>query len=398
MNFSIFRILKAVLFLAGLGAVFAVFLRFHDSLAFENSPSSKGRGVVRFDRLRAQPGFNLVEGVYPQGKASCVLMDMDGRIALTLGGEFCLVTSDGGYLRARDFALERVDQFHHLLWKSSTYIHHDMAYDSENGESFVWGTFLRQEVQSHFPTNVDVLRGFDRAGKLIFEWDTRDHVPRLENIFAKKLRFTRESGSNEWEFSHFNSIQILPANPLESAYPAFRKGNLLVSTIIPDSALLVIDRKTGQIVWSLIDEHSTNIHSARLMPDGTLLYFQNDRWHLEGREDSLFSRIMRIDPVSGREIWSFVGREPDVFFASHNGSVDQLENGDFLVTHKSNGGGAFEVTPKGRIVWEWVNSADNPVLPADIVRFRRIPTDQALSLIENAAKLEEFERRKYFEF
>jgi len=69
------------------------------------------------------------------------------------------------------------------------------------------------------------------------------------------------------------------------------------------------------------------------------------------------SAIIEIDPVSG--IWStiFRGSKDIPFYTRTRGNHQILENGNLLVT-VANSGRILELSPDGRLVWEFKNIYD----------------------------------------
>ena len=68
-------------------------------------------------------------------------------------------------------------------------------------------------------------------------------------------------------------------------------------------------------------------------------------------------------------------------YCEHFGAVEELENGNFLVTHvRTDGkGAAFEITPQGRLVWEWTNPMKHvDGAPVEVYRVSRIRRDAVL--------------------
>ena len=65
------------------------------------------------------------------------------------------------------------------------------------------------------------------------------------------------------------------------------------------------------------------------------------------------SRLLEIDPLSGRTLWSYeVPDDPKAFFSYFSGSNQRFENGNTLVT-ESDAGRAFEIDRHGALVWEY---------------------------------------------
>jgi outer membrane protein assembly factor BamB len=85
-----------------------------------------------------------------------------------------------------------------------------------------------------------------------------------------------------------------------------------------------------------------------LLDNGNMLLFDNNREGLRR------SAVLEFDPLTGKVLWSYKERDPDVFFSKSCGSVQRLANGNTLIT-ESDYGRAFELTPDKEIVWEYHN-------------------------------------------
>jgi hypothetical protein len=82
--------------------------------------------------------------------------------------------------------------------------------------------------------------------------------------------------------------------------------------------------------------------------------------------------VVEVDPIAGEIVWEYRATPPPSFYSRSRGANQRLANGNTLIT-ESDKGRAFEVTPEGEIVWEFLN----PELtakrePAVIVRMRRM--------------------------
>ena len=76
-----------------------------------------------------------------------------------------------------------------------------------------------------------------------------------------------------------------------------------------------------------------------------------DNFGLE-RADS--SRVLEVDPFSQEIAWRYGESEGQAIFSESNGTAERLGNGNTLIV-ESNAGRAFEVTPAGETVWEYLN-------------------------------------------
>jgi hypothetical protein len=94
---------------------------------------------------------------------------------------------------------------------------------------------------------------------------------------------------------------------------------------------------------------------------GLILVFNNGR-------DSLYtsrrSRVQAINPLENTVDWEYQSK---YFFSSIAGTAQLLPNNNVLIT-SSHGGRAFEIRPRGRIVWEWTP-------PFKPMRIERLPLD-----------------------
>jgi hypothetical protein len=70
------------------------------------------------------------------------------------------------------------------------------------------------------------------------------------------------------------------------------------------------------------------------------------------------SRVLEIDPIKKEIVWQYIGEDSDravwTFHSSFISSARRLPNGNTLICEGMDGR-LFQVTPKGAIVWEYVN-------------------------------------------
>jgi hypothetical protein len=220
--------------------------------------------------------------------------------------------------------------------------HHDVI-RLANGDVLV----LAQEHE----TRSDYIQEVDRNGRVVWEWWPRDH---LDEQFPDRDRRYRDP-------THINSVFELGANRwFDAGDERFRPGNILISARNLN-AVFIVDRKTGDIVW----KHSDGLdyqHEAQMIPEGVIgagaiIVFNNGYHDLNAYRRS---EIRVIHPLDGRLLWHYSAQ---TFYTSVAGSQQVLPNGNLLIT-SSEGGRAFEITPEGRKVWEWIP----PYLPMRVLR------------------------------
>ena len=109
-------------------------------------------------------------------------------------------------------------------------------------------------------------------------------------------------------------------------------------------------------------------HDATYLRNGNILVFDN------GVADRR-SRVVEVNPQSGRIEWQYDGGRDHNFYTRARGSAQRLPNGNTLVA-VSDSGQAFEVTRDGRVVWEFFNPVlDEENHRATIVRVKRYETE-----------------------
>ncbi len=86
-------------------------------------------------------------------------------------------------------------------------------------------------------------------------------------------------------------------------------------------------------------------------------------------------------------LWSYAPERPEDFHSEWCGGVQRLANGNTLIT-ETNNGRAFEVTPGGEIVWEFINphqlAHDNVYMIASLWKVTRLPASFGADWLESA--------------
>jgi Arylsulfotransferase (ASST) len=339
--------------------------------------------VVEHDPRAANPGLNL----YVSGHAAeAVLMDMSGRTLHRWRYPLRRLWPD----LAKDPEMAKLEYFRRaylfpngdllaiyegqglvklnarsrVLWAYRGGVHHDL-FVAENGLIYVLdreGKVIprinpRSGVLEDFVTvlsrsgrplrRISILRCFERspyAGLV-------DTMPRRQG-----------------DIFHTNTIEVLDGR-FAGLDPAFRKGNLLISVFVLNTvAVLDPDRET--VVWARTGGWRHQ-HQPTFLDNGHLLVFDNLG---AGGERS---RVIEMEPVSGRIVWRYGGTPEVDLFTKTLGSAQRLPNGNTLITESQNGR-ALEVTPDGRTVWEFYNphrAGKKNELVASLFEMVRLPPD-----------------------
>ena len=181
----------------------------------------------------------------------------------------------------------------------------------------------------------DIVREVNPAGEIVWEWQFKDVDPSLFSLAADCHR-------GEW--GHANS-----------AAPTL-DGNVLVSFRHLDT-IMIVDKASKEIVWSLTDRTWGHQHHAEMLPNGNITLFANGMNNLQ---QPLHSRAIELDPKSGEVVWQYIDPQRWTFFTPVMGGVQRLTNGNTLLCESLNGR-VFEVTPDREIIWDYICPTFQPV-------------------------------------
>jgi hypothetical protein len=251
-----------------------------------------------------------------------------------------------------------------VVWRLPHRTHHSIAID-EQGDLWIPGKKARHEVASErFPRLIppfdedSVLEVSAETGEILREISALDVLYGSEYegaLFANAERFVHlETGDP----LHLNHVEPLPA-AMAGAFPLFEAGDLLIS-MREINLVMVVDPKTEKIRWAKTGPWVRQ-HEPHFLPDGRISVFDNrqvdNARHVARGKPRLASRILAIDPQTGKIDVLHEGTLAQPFYTDIMGKQQPLANGNLLVTEPT-AGRAFEVTPDGRIVWSFINRFD----------------------------------------
>ena len=333
-------------------------------------------GVVQFVPSLTQAGLNLyVDGHAPEA----VLMDAQGEVLHTWSypfeevwpnyspPEYVRNTGDkywrrvhllpnGDLLAIHDgIGMICVDKDSKLKWVYDKRAHHDLAV-TEDDEIYV---LTRTE---HVVPRIDPERIVLEPGISVLSMDGTElrHVSLWECFENSPYAHVLEGLKGIVDVFHDNTIQVFDGSQANRS-PLFAKGKVLVSIWTLD-AIAIVNLDTKTVEWYLAGMWDAQ-HESELLPNGNMIIFDN-------RGDGGQSRILEFDSFTQEIVWSYRGTEERPFH------TEWLENGNTLITETKNGR-AFEVTPKGETVWEFVNpnqvDQDGMTLIAALWEVERVP-------------------------
>ncbi len=178
----------------------------------------------------------------------------------------------------------------------------------------------------------DYLVEMTTDGEIVWEWRTWEHFdPDIDAITAVQER--RE------EWTHGNGLAELPSGDIVASFR-------IISTVI------IIERRTGRIMWKLGAPPLSSQHAPTPLPNGNLLIFDNGPHRLD--HPMPFSRVIEVEPKTKEIVWKYQEKRESDFFSPRISNAQRLPNGNTLIC-EGDFGRLFEVTLDGEVVWEFVN-------------------------------------------
>lgn len=270
------------------------------------------------------------------------------------------------------YGMVKMDRDSNLLWALPLNAHHDLhvAHDGR-----IYGLthrytedYARTVPHYKSPVLADAVVILSPDGRV------EDHITLIEALRDtpyEQLLHVPVSASDDakHDYTHANSVMRLEAD-IAPKFPLFRAGQLLVSLRNLD-AIVVLDPGTRKVVWGARGPWKQQ-HDAQFTPQGRILIYDNLGYADGG--STPHSRILELDPADGAVTWYFTGAPATYFYSSFHGNLQRLPGGNMLLTESGEGNKVMEITPQGRVVWQWVlNPSDfreNPVNKA-----YRVPVD-----------------------
>jgi hypothetical protein len=364
-----------------------------------SSPAPSTTGVTVHDRRRAFQGYNFFTSGHFAG---ALLMDMDGNVlhewtydfleawpqetesAENDGAEYwrwAYLFENGDVLAIFEgLGMLKVDRHSRLLWKRLEGEHHDLEV-TDDGHIYVLTreAHLIPRINEHLPILEDFITVLDPDGNLVREFSILEAFEKSPFASAPEARKVPKKG----DIYHTNAIEVLDGS-LADRIPAFAKGNVLIS-MRQTSMLAVVDMSLEEVVWVASDLWLEQ-HDPKVLANGNILLFDNNGGNVErfmrGRGGE--SRVLEFDPVTQEVDWSYAGSSSEAFYTKMCGATHRLANGNTMAS-ESDFGRAFEVTPDGDVVWEYVSphrAGKRNNLIATLFDMTRLPPDFPLDWLD----------------
>jgi hypothetical protein len=228
-------------------------------------------------------------------------------------------------------------------------------------------------------------------GEIVWEWRAGDHLDEFgfsEEGFEQLRAAANRDPDGPWGYLEVNSAKTVGPNRWHQADPdtVFAPDNIVIG-MRKANIIALIDRGSGDVVWRLgpyfpatpgaehqriVDhrlprpldqisgQHNPHFIAEGLPGAGNLLIFDNQGG--AGYPPAPLgiyagSRVLEVDPLTREIVWQYTaedsGQPPWTFFSSFVSNAQRLPNGNTLITEGMQGR-LFQVTPDGRIVWEYL--------------------------------------------
>lgn len=344
-------------------------------------------GVIKYDKEKSFYGYNL----YTDDVTNAYLMDMTGRVIHIWRfppqkglWEYVRLLNRGDIIAlCVGKYLVKLDRNSKVIWERKMGANHDI-------EVLEDGTFLVPAYKPPVLYNgrrviFDAIFHVSKDGNILSEWWTYKYLNKLQKLHLPSALDKKENTkfkakkdtSAIYGYYHLNTIQTLPDTPLGKKDKRFQKGNWLIC-LRNEDLICILDKNTKKILWSWGPGELDWPHTPTMLDNGNILIFDN-------RKHGLYSRVIEINPISGKILWQYKANPPEKFFSEFRGSNQRLPNGNTLITESENGR-VFEVTANGEIVWEFINPEVNDGKRRQIYRMLRVRKEKIESWLDFSYK------------
>jgi hypothetical protein len=349
-----------------------------------HTDEGRSGGVTRHDPALAYEGLNLIVSGHA---TEAVLMDMKGTILHRWRYDFARAFPqieqpqafkgtqywrrahlyDNGDLLAifDNNGLVKLDRDSRLLWGFPERVHHDVDVTADGTIYTLTGEIkFLPRITEHHPVIEEFIVALDPDGRPL------RRVSLLEAFERSTYASFLDKMPLRGDIFHTNTLEIFDGAHAHRS-PIFARGNALVSMRSFD-VIAIVDLDAEEVVWALAGRWLKQ-HQPTMLPSGNMLLFDN----AGGGERS---KVIEFDPLSQDLVWSYEGSEQDPFYTRMMGSCQRLPNGNTLISETDNGR-AFEVTPEGAIVWEYLNPrrvGEESTLIATLPEVVRLPAERRL--------------------
>lgn len=357
-------------------------LRGTEPIHFLRPAKYPGQGVTVNDPGAKQDDLILLSGFY-DGNNKVRLMKRDGTVlnewtlsaktifpdtsffrddpatdwnAITHG---TIITPEGDIVFSFESGgVARLDRCGKPVWTTPGILgHHSPNWTADGGVVIAGGERVEKEnneVPWPFagPYWEDVVLKFSPDGKVVLKKPLTELF--IENNLQALVTATGSFKTRVNGEFHFNDVEELSAAKA-AAFPMFAAGDLLLS-LRNSNTILVTDAEAKTVKWIKVGPFIRQ-HDPDWEADGTITVFDNHSDEsLDGSRGG-GSRIWKIDPATDQAVTLYGGKPDQPMYSPERGTHQMQPDGNILIT-EAQSGRALEVTPAGKVVWEYINRYD----------------------------------------
>jgi Arylsulfotransferase (ASST) len=255
--------------------------------------------------------------------------------------------------------IAKFDKDGKVIWKKANFSHHWFSV-APDGRIY---TPSQQLVDS--PLRIGDLKGSLKCRKsqiysdtilvLSPEGDTIETLVLFDLLIKGGYAGLMFSAYNKCDPMHLNYVEYVTAEMAQSV-SSLNAGDLIFSARHLN-LIAAIDGKSRALKWAIVGR-TVRQHSPRMLPDGSLLVFDN----YGGRRDRGGSRIVRVKVDTGmlEDVFPPADMPGNFHFFTHAaGHIDPSPDGSRLLISLTEQGRVLEIDiPHKRVLWEVMNTHD----------------------------------------
>ena len=363
---------------------------------------AKSGGLVK-ETGSAAPGLTLITAVNGKGELEAAIVELDGSAVQTWPIDWftlwpdathvpdifipktepgthihgAVVMDNGDLVFNFEYqGLMRLDVCGDTVWRLPYQTHHSIDRDEETGNLWVSGRIFHDEPSPEFPNHVPpfaepTVLEVSPDGEILSEVSV---IELLEKNDLDGLLYMddfddiqRGRAKTTGDTLHLNDIEVFPSDMRPGR---FKPGDLMLS-LRNIHTVLVFDPKSEKITFrqtgGFVGQHDPDfIDGDRISVFDNAVATGEDAPH-ESRIVVLVGNQAEAKP----EVY-YQGSAGEPFYTEVMGKHQWLDNGNLLLT-ESTKGRAFELDPKGEIVWEHVNLVDDEGWVGLVDEAQRLP-------------------------
>ncbi len=271
-----------------------------------------------------------------------------------------VVMDDGGLVfNFEHLGLVRLSREGKVVWRLPYQTHHSV-HRHDDGNLWVCGQKEHSEPSPRFPNRVPPFPEYTVLevtpdGKIATEWSVAELLRGSGHHGLLYLgSLDNESVQIAGDALHLNDVEPFPEALAEGF---FRHGDVLVS-LRNINTVFAFNRRTGKIGF-LCTGWFVRQHDPDFIDGNTFSVFDNNA--IAPTDNGQQSRIVIVSAAERTCRTFFEGSAKVPFYTNIMGKHQWLPNGNCLIT-ESRAGRAFELSPQGEVVWEYVNYVGDGVV------------------------------------